>query len=63
MILDSVEYHIEVMHEKGILRLVRLVPKEPGHDVRFGVIKGNELKMTGTKAEAKQYYGTWRSGR
>lgn len=58
MKFDSTDYKVEGIHQKGIWRLVRLVPKNCDDPlVRFGVIKGNELKMAGTKAEAKRFYG------
>lgn len=58
MKIDSTDYKVEEIHQKGIWHLVRLVPKNCDDPfVRFGVIKGNELKMIGTKAEAKKFYG------
>lgn len=51
---------VEVLHQKGDMSLVRLVPASPDELVRFGVMECNELQMVGTKSEAKKFYGNWK---
>lgn len=58
--MEKQDYKIEVLHQKGRRKLVRLIPSGDDVVIRFGVVDGDDIVMTGTKAEAKQFYGNWR---
>ena len=51
---------VEPLHSKGDIKLVRLVPAGSDGLIRFGVMEGDKLQMSGTKAEAKKFYGNWK---
>ena len=50
---------VEVLHEKGDMKLVRLVPASPDGLLRFGVMEC-KLRMVGTKSEVKKFYWNWK---
>lgn len=58
--MEKQDHKIEVLHQRGRRKLVRLIPSGDDVVVCFGVVDGDDVVMTGTKAEAKQIYGKWR---
>lgn len=49
---------VEVLHEKGGRKLVKLLCTDGS--VVYGVLEGDDIAFLGTKAEAKKAYGNWR---
>lgn len=60
--LGSELKEVKVMHERvvnGARMTLAVYEHEDGTRV-YGVTKDGEVQMTGTKAEAKAFYGNWR---
>lgn len=53
---------VRVLHERdaGGAHEVLAVYEQDGGSRVYGVERDGEIVMTGTKAEAKEYYGNWR---
>jgi hypothetical protein len=53
---------VRVLHERvagGVRETLAVYERDDGLRV-YGVERNGEIVMTGTKAEAKEFYGNWR---
>ena len=63
--MEPVANIVQTLHEKGDLSLVKIRYPFDGRET-YGVVRTvdggpNIIEFTGTKAEAKEFYGNWRS--